>query len=74
MVGGVWVHLLGGQRVCARVIFVLRECIWNVPAVSLVVPAFDDTDSLGFPPRWVGCSADSTLGDYLPFPCGEYEG
>ena len=55
-----------GQRVRARVILVLRECMWNDPAVSLVLPAFDDTGSLGhvvYPPG-------STLGDYLPFPCG----
>ena len=35
----------------ARVILVLRECIWNTPAVSLFLPAFDDTGSLGSPPR-----------------------
>ena len=29
----------------------LRECIWKGSAVSLVLPAFDDTGSLGFPPR-----------------------
>ena len=52
-VGGVWVQLLGGQGARTRVILVLRECIWNAPAVSLVLPAFDDTGSLGFPPRHV---------------------
>ena len=41
------------QGVCAPVILVLRECIWNALAVSLVLPAFDDTDSLGSPPRQV---------------------
>ena len=35
----------------ARVILVLRECILNVPTVSLVLPAFNDTCSLGPPPR-----------------------
>ena len=41
IVGGV----TGGP---ARVILVLRECIWNAPEVSLVLPAFDVTGSLGF--------------------------
>ena len=57
-----------GVRTRARVILVLRECIWNVPAVSLVLPAFDDTDSLGFPSRWVVYLPGSALGDCLPFP------
>ena len=35
------------------VILVLREFIWNTLAVSLVLPTFDDTDSLGSPPREV---------------------
>ena len=48
--GGVWVQLLGGQGACTCVILVLCECIWNVPAVSLVLPAFDNTGSLGSPP------------------------
>ena len=42
---------MGGAR--ARVIFVLRECIWNVPAVSLVLPTLEDTGSLGSPLRQV---------------------
>ena len=29
-----------GLSVCARVILVLRECIWNAPLVSLVHPVF----------------------------------
>ena len=37
----------GGQGAHAHVILVLCECIWNAPAVSLVLPAFDDTTSLG---------------------------
>ena len=52
MVGEVWVQLFGGRGAHARVILLLRECIWNVPAVSLVLSVFDDTGSLGFPPRW----------------------
>ena len=52
--GGIgWVHLLEGQGACSRVILVLRECIWNAPTVSLVLPAFDYTDSLAFPSRCV---------------------
>ena len=52
-VGGVWVQLLKVLGVRARVILVLRECIWNAPAVSLVFPAFDDTGSLDSSPRQV---------------------
>ena len=52
-VGGVWVQLLGDQVVRARVILVLHECIWNAPVVSLVLPVFDSTGSLGSPPRKV---------------------
>ena len=32
----------------ARVILVLRECFWNAPAVSLVLPAFDGIEVPGF--------------------------
>ena len=42
-----------GGRARALVILVLRECIWNAIAVSLVLPAFDGTGSLDYPPRWV---------------------
>ena len=37
----------------ARVILVLHECIWNAPAVSLVLSTFDDIGSLGSPPGQV---------------------
>ena len=62
---GVWVQLLGDQVARARVILVLRECIWNAPAFLLVLPAFEDTGSLGSPPRQVVYSRlnGSTLGD-----------
>ena len=40
-----------GSRVC--VILVLHEYILNAPAISLVLPTFDNTGSLGFPPRQV---------------------
>ena len=43
----------GGQVARARVILFLRECIWNAPAVSLVLPALDNTGFLGSPPRQV---------------------
>ena len=46
-VAGVWVKLLGAQGARARVIFILRECIWNAATVSLFLPAFDNTGSLG---------------------------
>ena len=44
---GVWVQLLEGQgpHTC---VLVLRECVWKVPAVSFVLPAYDDTCSPGF--------------------------
>ena len=45
--------LLGGQGAYTHVILVLRVCIWNAHTVSLVLPAFDDTGSLGTPPRQV---------------------
>ena len=43
--------IVGGQGARTRVILVLRECIWDAPTLSLVHPAFDDTGSLGSPPR-----------------------
>ena len=73
-VGGGWVQLSKGQGGNARVIFVLHECIWNAPAVLLVLPAFDDTGSLGSPPCqvvYLPWFNGSTLGDWLTFPCGE---
>ena len=45
------VQLLGGSGGHTRVILVLCESIWYSPAVSLVLPAFDGTGSLGSPPR-----------------------
>ena len=36
-----------------RVILILREFMWNAPAASLFLPAFDVTGSLGSPQRWV---------------------
>ena len=55
----------------ARVSLVLRECIWNAAAVSLILPDFDDTGFLGFPPRQVVYTPGSVLGKCLPFPCEE---
>ena len=45
--------IVGGQGSRARVSLVLRQCIWNVTGVSLVLLAFDDSGSLGFPLRQV---------------------
>ena len=45
--------IVGDQGPRALVILVLRECIWNALAVSLVLPAFDDTGSLSSPQRQV---------------------
>ena len=47
--GGVWVQFLGDQVTPARVILVLLKCIWNAPTISLVLPDFDDTGTLGSP-------------------------
>ena len=44
---------VGGQGVRIRVILFVRECIWNTVVVLLGLPTFDDTDFLGYPPRWV---------------------
>ena len=41
------------------------------PADLFVLPASDDTGSLGFSPRRVVYPTRSTLGDCLQFPCGE---
>ena len=71
---GDWVQLLESQGARARVILVLRECFWNALRVSLVIPAFDDTNSLSFPPHQVVYHSGYTLGDCLPFPCGEWGG
>ena len=63
-------YMLGDQGVRACVILVLHERTWNAPVVSLVLPAFGDTGSLGSPPRLVVYPLGSTLGNCLPFPCG----
>ena len=55
-----WVH---GAH--ARCIFVLRECIWIAPSVSLVLLAFENIGSLGSLPRQMDytCFNGSTLGE-----------
>ena len=60
--------MLGGQGARARLILVLRKYIWNAPALSLVLPTFDDTGSLNSPPRRVVYLPGSTLGECLPLP------
>ena len=65
--GGILVSIVGDEGPRACIILVLRECIWNAPAVSFVFPAYDDTGSLGSPPRRVVFPPGSTLGDCLPF-------
>ena len=45
--------IVGGSVALVVVILVLRECIWNSPAVSFVLPPFDDTGSQVSPPRQV---------------------
>ena len=39
------------QGVRVRVILILLEFILNALVIHLVIPMFDVTDSLGFPPR-----------------------
>ena len=73
--GGVWIHLFRGQGVHGRVILVLCECIWNARVVLLVHPNFDDTSSLGYPPRWVAYHPlSSTLVPASRFLAGNREG
>ena len=43
--------MLGGSGVRACVVLVLLVYIWNASGVSLVLPTFDDTGSLGFSRR-----------------------
>ena len=59
--------MLGGQGAHTDVILVVHECIWNAPTVSLVLLAFDNTDSLGSLPCQVFYPCGSTLGDCLLF-------
>ena len=49
----IWVQMLGGLGARACAIRVFRECIWNAPAVSIVLPAFDYIGSLSSSPRQV---------------------
>ena len=63
--------LVGGSGARCCVILVLREFIFNTPAISFILPAFDDTGSLGPPPRRVVYLHGSTLDHCFPFPCGE---
>ena len=63
--GGAGVRFLEGQGSHTRVILILREYIWNGPAVSPFLPGFEDTASLGsLPCRMV----------YPPLPLKETEG
>ena len=36
-----------------------------------VLPAYEDSSSLGFHPHWLVYLPRSTLDDWLPFPCAE---
>ena len=56
----------GGVRGPAIVIFSFYANVINGTAVSLVLPAFDDTVSVG----WCNI-VTSALGDCFPFPYGE---
>ena len=47
------VSIVGGQEVHVRVTLILRECIWNEFAASLVFLPFDNTGSLDYPRRQV---------------------
>ena len=51
--GGCLGSIVVGSGGRARVILVLREFILNTPAALLVLQVFDDTGSLGSPPRQV---------------------
>ena len=74
--GGFWVQLLGGQGARNPVILVLRERIWNATAVSLVLPAFNDTGSLDSPPSKVVYPPGSSVSPWVTasrFPAGNKE-
>ena len=43
----------GGPGVSDHAILVEGECIVSALVVLLSIPTFYDTESLGFPPRWV---------------------
>ena len=61
--GGVWVQLLGDERVHTHVILVLHKYIWNVLMVFLILPA------LGFHLRRMVYLPGSTLGECFSSPC-----
>ena len=69
MVWGSVGSVVGGSRGRARVILVLCECIWNVPTVSLVLPPFDDTGSLGSPPHQVVYPAGFMVSPWATASC-----
>ena len=50
--GGSLGSIVWGSEAHACVILVLHKCFWNVPMVFLVLPAFDNTESLVYPPHW----------------------
>ena len=56
---------MGSQGSRVRVILFLREFIWNAPTVSLVLPTFDDTSSLGSPPRQMVYSPGSMVSPWV---------
>ena len=60
--------IVGGLGTRARVILVLRECISNEPAVSIVLSAFGFSSASGGLSPWFH---GFTQGDCLPFLCGE---
>ena len=53
------------------VILVIRESICNAQAISLVLPAFHDTSSLGYPSRRVVYLHGFHPSDYFSRPCRE---
>ena len=64
-VGEVWVQILRVLGARALVILVLREYIWKVTLVSLVLSTFDNTDPLGSLPRQVVYSPGSMVSPWL---------
>ena len=60
---------VGGQGARSLVILVLHECIWNVPAVSLVLPVFDNTGSLASLPRQAVYPSGSMVPPWVPASC-----
>ena len=68
--GRVWVPFFGRVRGPALILFLFYVNIsWNAPAISLVLPAFDDIGSLGSPSRQVFYPSGSRVPPWMTASC-----